>query len=480
MPPPIQSQSGSKAALITWSVISSIMFVVATVLAIFAHVDRKKLDDQLKQTETRYRDFVSDTDLAGELKTQLTAVKDADPAYANMRLINVVMAQRDALVRQIGGAGTPGENEAKIAAENAIKTAESVTGDKQADNLVAVINALSTSVKAKQDQLKQLQATLDEQTTKMNSLAATFATQVAAQQDALMAARANVSLSETGVSAYRAEKDKQIQEIQAKADEAARLAQEDLNKLQAQIQELTANVKRGEQVVAALQNRLNDLRLPVDQVVQQADARVLRLAGNGVIYIDLGAGDQVVPGMSFEIFDRLQGIPKPGDPTNDDNLPRGKASIEIIKVTPGSSEARIVRQTPGMNVVEGDLAVNIVYDKRTKYNFMVYGNYDLDRNGQATAQDADVIKRLVTQWGGSVTDKLNVDTDFLVVGKVPEIPEYTAEELDRPEIQFELKRKQEELAAYDDVLAKALQLNIPVLNQNRFLYFTGYYEQSGR
>ena len=33
--------------------------------------------------------------------------------------------------------------------------------------------------------------------------------------------------------------------------------------------------------------------------------------------------------------------------------------------------------------------------------------------------DAEVIKRLVTAWGGQVVDQLNVDTDFLVIGKVP-------------------------------------------------------------
>jgi hypothetical protein len=173
-------------------------------------------------------------------------------------------------------------------------------------------------------------------------------------------------------------------------------------------------------------------------------------------------------------------VPKAGEPTNDDALPKGKASIEIIKVSPGSSECRIVRQTPGEPVVEGDSCVNLVYDKNIKYNVRVYGNFDLDRNGTATPQDADVVKRLITKWGGKVTDKLNADTDFLVIGKVPELPNYSQEDLDRPEIQFAVEQKKKEIQAYDETLSQAIQLNIPVLNQNRFLYFTGYYEQAAR
>jgi len=34
------------------------------------------------------------------------------------------------------------------------------------------------------------------------------------------------------------------------------------------------------------------------------------------------------------------------------------------------------------------------------------------------------------------------------------------------------------LKAYDDVLNQAKELHIPIMNQNRFLYFCGYYENA--
>jgi esterase/lipase len=477
MPPPIAQPTGSKAALITWSVITSILFVVATVLAIFAHVDKNRLEVEKSQLESRYRAFVSDADLTGDLKTSLEAIQQGNERYQGMKLINVVIDQRDELARTVGGQTT---SEAQAAAESALTAAKTALNNPNLGNLASAINALVADLQAKQQQLETSQATQKRIQEQLAGLEKTLRTQLAAKDDDLAKARANVSSTESGVAAYRAEKDRQVQEIQARADEAARLAQEDMNRLQAQNQELQTQIVRLQNTIAAINNRLATLRQPVDQIVKQADGKILRTSSDNIVYVNLGTGDQVVPGMSFEVYDRLQGIPSVGDPTTDDDLPKGKASIEILKVYPGSSEARIVRQTPGMTVVENDPIVNIVYDRATKYNFYVYGKFDLDRNGQATSPDADVIKRLVTAWGGRVTDQLNVDTDFVVMGKVPQIPEFTPEEAENPENAFRIKQAQDELAAYDEVLAKAQSMNIPILNQNRFLYFTGYYEQSAR
>jgi hypothetical protein len=476
MPPPIPQQTGSKAALITWTVITSILFVVATVLAIFAHVDKNRLEVEKAAIDTRYKAFVAESDLTGDLKTSLEAIQQGNDKYAGMKLINVVMEQRDELARTIGGQTAA---DAQAAADSALATAKTA-GAASATDLSAAINALATDVKAKQQQLEQTEAARKQIQEQMAGLQANLQSQIAAKDDDLAKARANVSSSESGVAAYRAEKDKQLQEIQAAADEASRLAQDDMNRLQAQTQELQAQIARQQNEIRGYQIRLQQLRQPVDQIVKQADGRILRTSSDNIVYVNLGTGDQVTPGMTFEVFDRLEGVPAAGDPQTDIDLPKGKASIELIKVSPGTSEARVVRLTPGMTVVENDLIVNIVYDKSTKYNFLVYGKFDLDRNNQPTAQDADVIKRLVTAWGGNVTDQVDVNTDFVVMGKVPEIPEFTQEELDTPEVQFRIKQAQDELAAYDDILAKAQSLNIPILNQNRFLYFTGYYEQSAR
>src|SRR6185503_12312932 len=128
----------------------------------------------------------------------------------------------------------------------------------------------------------------------------------------------------------------------------------------------------------------------------------------------------------------------------------------------------------------GDLIVNLIYDPATKYNFMVYGDFDLDQNGQATPADAEVVKRLITQWGGILTDKVNVDTDFVILGKEPVLPPFNKDELADPFNQKKLSDAQAALDAYQDVVKSARDLHIPIMNQNRFLYFIGYFDQSKR
>ncbi|MCS7034009.1 MAG: hypothetical protein NZ561_08445, partial [Phycisphaerae bacterium] len=230
-----------------------------------------------------------------------------------------------------------------------------------------------------------------------------------------------------------------------------------------------------------LQTRLAGLRVnAADPVVRQADGIIVRNPSPDLVYINLGQGDQVSPGMTFQVFDKVEGVPPPGDPESDENLPRGKASIEVIRVGPTSSEARVIRRQPGQTITEGDLIVNLIYDRNTRYNFLVFGNFDIDRNGQATAAEAEVIKRLVTQWGGRLTDKVNVDTDFVVLGIEPELPEFTREELEEPLNLAKFEQARADKDAYDRIKAIAQDYSVPILNQNRFLYFVGFYELARR
>ena len=71
---------------------------------------------------------------------------------------------------------------------------------------------------------------------------------------------------------------------------------------------------------------------------------------------------------------------------------------------PGTSECRIIHIATGMTIVEGDPIVNLVYNTHTKFNFCVFGEFDLANTGGPTAGDVDVIRRLITQWGGGLMD----------------------------------------------------------------------------
>jgi len=118
----------------------------------------------------------------------------------------------------------------------------------------------------------------------------------------------------------------------------------------------------------------------------------------------------------------------------------------------------------------------------------VYGDFDLDNNGQASAQDAAVIKRLVSQWGGTLVpianpekpaDSISVDVDFIVMGLEPVVPPKD-ETVTDPIIIAQIQKATEDQKRYLDVRERAAQLGIPIMNQNRFLYYTGYFDQARR
>jgi hypothetical protein len=78
-------------------------------------------------------------------------------------------------------------------------------------------------------------------------------------------------------------------------------------------------------------------------------------------------------------------------------------------------------------------------------------------------------------------EEVNVDTDFVVLGAEPTLPTYTAEELQQdPTKQFQVEQATKAREAYNKIRDTAIGLNIPVLNQNRFLYMTGFYDQARR
>jgi len=106
----------------------------------------------------------------------------------------------------------------------------------------------------------------------------------------------------------------------------------------------------------------------------------------------------------------------------------------------------------------------------------VYGDFDMKGDGVFTAAEADMVKNLVIRWGGTVQNKLTVDTDFVILGKEPEVPTLTKEQEADPILNANNVAKKEALATYEKMINQASTLNIPIMNQTRFLYYTGYFD----
>lgn len=487
MPPPSGSSSRSNT-MVTWTVVCSILFVTSAIFAIYFYVAKSQAEKDLAGQTTKYQAIVPASALTSPDVTELDNLKKSENVFkidSQMSVFSAAIKQRNLLSEMIGGSGAN-----PIAAYSSAQETLQQTADKlkpagltlpTSDNLVGAVQALASGLQARIDAGNDLQAQLAaSKKAQADNIAASAAT-IKEMEDAVAQLRAEHGEAMNQLNAYREQKNTDVAGIET----TAAAAREQFNKLatenQVALREKDRQIEQLTRDLKGMRDALGELRPdPGSTVVRQVDARIIRVPEQGTVFIDLGQRDSVVPGLTFEIFDKAEGIPAAGDPQTNDQLPAGKASIEVLRVSADSSEARVTRKTPGSVITEGDLCVNLVYDKNTKYNFLVYGNFDLDQNKQATPQDTEVIKRLITQWGANLTDKVNIETDFIVLGKEPELPVFTREDLIEPLNAKRMSDAQADLDAYEAVRQKAVEMRIPILNQNRFLYLVGFYNQATR
>lgn len=538
MPPPIPTQQSSRAGLITTLVIFIILFLVSTVFWISTNQNLTKAEVALSEMQKRYRDVIPEGALASDA-TYTRALEDRKE-YNVGTAFEVVRAQRDDLTQVIAGQVVP--------ARDARKMAE------------GAIDAANTALPKGPDGRPVIQVTPGQPlTAAVSQLATAYAavhSERAAAQQQLAAAQAAAAQADTTHQTQIQEKDAQIAAAQGEAQKARaevegyRAAQgQELTKLtestSTQIKALSDAIAAGQVALsakdaeakkerAAKENALVQLKRyrldPKENITRQADGKITRVTGDGYCFIDRGQGDHISVGMTFEVYDKLKGIPPVGDglaeaddnrvrlaaatppadgsgaasglgamaaarrnqagPNLDLEMPKGKGSIEVVSVGPGNtSQCRIIRVDAGQTLAEGDIIGNLVYDGRRKMNFFVYGDFDMDGDGRPVAQDQAVIKRLAEQWGGRViaitnpakpADSLTLDADFVIMGKEPVLPNYTEEELADPQNKERYDKAVAAREQYESVRRKAIENGTPLMNQNRFLYYVGYNDQRRR
>ena len=105
---------------------------------------------------------------------------------------------------------------------------------------------------------------------------------------------------------------------------------------------------------------------------------------------------------------------------------------------------------------------------------MVYGVFDVNNDGKASAGEAAVIRNRIQEWGGIVidSDKVTGDLDFVVIGKPPAEPSPLPPNAGDIEIEA-FKQAKENYETYNRIMKEAMDARIPVLNWNRFRALTG-------
>ena len=248
-----------------------------------------------------------------------------------------------------------------------------------------------------------------------------------------------------------------------------------------QITSLQEQLREGENTIASLNRNVEDLQYqltelagdtPESVALTSADATIVsQLPDENKVYIDIGRNANLTKGMSFRIFD-----PEVLIELEDADGEPGKGVVDIINVSENTAVGRIVDRSPNTVIRDGDKLVNAVYDPNRVYRFHLFGQFDVDYDGSPEENGLDQVKSMVQRFNGRVTDEVTFGTDYLVLGVEPQLPLPPDDELDIQQMN-EYRVALENYNAYQDRISQARELNIPVLNQNRFFDLVGYFER---
>lgn len=267
----------------------------------------------------------------------------------------------------------------------------------------------------------------------------------------------------TDVGTAKSEMDSRVQRIESEFASKETDLRGEIEKLQS---ERAVNLQQ----IKHLEDQIRGRRFAGEAEYALVDGQVVGInSAENTAIISIGKNNKVVLGMTFEVYTQGATI-QPDAKTGE--YPRGKASIEVIRVDADSAVGRILREQKGSPIVRGDLIANALYDPNKSYKFLVFGNFDPSRTGVETPQGANQVRAWIKDWGGSVTDELVGDVDFIVLGARPPIPPEPS--ASQPiEVVQEFIRQQRIAKRYDELLQQAVAANIPVLNQNRLMTLIG-------
>lgn len=476
------SAQGSKAGLITAVVVFVIGFVVATIYAIYYNAQWAKSQVDADHERTTRLQYVTEAGVTNpEVQKYVAAAKKPQAA------IDVVIAERNVLAKDISGAADTPAAKADASTAASFKYANDRLSGAKIQG-VTMPSDLATAIKNLSDAIVTVSAERDKAQKDAESANKTMVDTTSARDGLLQAKDAQIAAVTADkdkaiaeIEAWRKEKGENITQIGTDADQKLKDVQAAAEKLQTEITKRDAQIKQFTHEIDAMRNRLPATHVnPNEAIVLQSDGVILSAPTQNTVFISVGQQQSVTLGLTFEVYDKAKGIPTLGAGMREGDMPEGKASIEVIHVLPASAECRVVKKALGETITEGDLIMNLVYDPHTHYKFMVYGNFNLSNEGQPTPADTDVLKRLISQWGGRLVNSVDTTTDFVVLGAEPVVPTLSAEEQNDPPKVQQRDAKQAALDAYIEVQSSAVKLGIPIMNQNRFLYFIGYFDQAGR
>jgi predicted nucleic acid-binding Zn-ribbon protein len=288
---------------------------------------------------------------------------------------------------------------------------------------------------------------------------------------------------ETRIAGYRDAAEEYRKNMQTAVDELNRAKDTMRSRYEGRIRELENETDTLNRELVLLKGKIGELekardaqRMKASNPALLVDARIIDTPGtSGEVFIDRGRKDRVVVGMTFEVYGDQAQI-RINNQTGE--LPRGKASLEVTKVNDTTAICKVTRSQAGNPIIRNDVVANAVYDPTHRFKFLIHGKFDINNDNTPTEQEAEYLRGLVVNWGGTVVtgDDLPGDLDFLVLGVEPPKPAPLPNDAS-PVLLEDWVRRNEANELYNRLFRQAREAQIPVLNANRFFILIGHTER---
>ncbi|MHC5008720.1 MAG: hypothetical protein ACYTGF_15320 [Planctomycetota bacterium] len=339
------------------------------------------------------------------------------------------------------------------------------------------LQQLNSDLKGRENELNSRTSELATARSEINDLDGDIERMKGSHQDEMDAVTGKIAAYEKAAEDYRTELHKVKGEYYSAIDRLRERYEGDIARLENEKDALFQDRVVLKSRLDELQEILSVSRLQAQDPSTLVDGRIVdTIGGSDEVYIDRGKKDRIVLGITFEVYDDESALQEIDRLTGE--MPRGKASLQVIQVRDTTSKCMITRAIPGRPVVRTDVIANAVYDPNYVFKFMVHGKFDVDGDGKPSEAEAEYLRSLIVSWGGEVVqgEMLPGDLDFLVLGMEPPLPP----DLRPNATEFQIDdwvRKRRAYERYHELFHQASEAQNPVLNANRFFILIGYTER---
>ena len=331
-------------------------------------------------------------------------------------------------------------------------------------------DALKLTASQQEKSIQGTAKTIDELNSQLTAVRKSLADATTERQAAIDAAKKDIAPLTNATTEY----DKSIEDVQKithdSKDDVERNYRARIDEMQLNIDGLGKERDTLRSRLEQAEKKLSEFEVKPEDPSSLVDGHVIEIGGpDATVYLDIGRKHRVVPGMTFEVFTTADQVQN-----NKQGKLRGKASVQVLRVTDDTSTARVTRSSANQPINRNDVLINAVYSPTYTYRMMVYGKFAVNNDGKASTGEASVIRNRIQEWGGKVIDseKVTGDLDFVVMGNPPPEPLPLSSSAGDIEVQAYTQAKND-YDTYNRIMKEATEAKIPVLNWNRFQVLTG-------